>query len=247
MAKRLFCQDNPEALALEAQVLAARPGAVLLDASPFFPGGGGQLPDRGGIAWHGGRVTVTGFQPDKDGLWHEISTPDELFGTVHLAVDRVFRREMCQLHTVAHIANALAFDAFDGALLTGAQLADNGTLRVDFDLPDVDNDRLRALEGPINDVIAQDLAVNTFYMPWDEANAADGMFRSKAVAPPRLEDDTVRIVEIAGLDQQACGGTHVGRTGDIPAVKVVKVENKGRHNRRLRLAVEGRTSDSVQR
>ena len=247
MANRLFCQDHPEALVLETHVLDARPGAVLLDGSPFFPGGGGQLPDRGGIAWHGGKVAVTGFTAEDDGLWHEIDTANELFGTVHLAVDRAFRREMCQLHTVAHIANALVFGAFDGALLTGAQLADNGTLRVDFDLPDVDNDRLRALEGPINDAITQNLAVNTFYMPWGEANAVDGMFRSKAVAPPRLNDDTVRIVEIAGLDRQACGGTHVRRTGDIPAVKVTKVENKGRHNRRLRLAIEDRLAGSGQR
>ena len=239
MTLRLFCQDHPEALALEASVVDARPGAVLLDASPFFPGGGGQLADKGGIAWYGGKAAVTGFTADGDDLWHEIDTPEELFGTVHVAVDRGFRREMCQLHTLAHIANALVFEAFDGALLTGAQLADNGTLRVDFDLPDVDNDRLRALEGPINDALAEDLAVTSFYMPWDEAQAVDGMFRSKAVAPPRLADDTVRIVEIAGLDRQACGGTHVVRTGEIPKANVLKVENKGRHNRRLRLALDG--------
>lgn len=238
MTHRLFCQDHPEALALEASVVDARPGSVLLDATPFYPGGGGQLADKGGIAWRGGTVAVTGFRVENVGLWHEIDAPDELFGTVHLAVDRGFRREMCQLHTVAHIANALAFDAFDGALLTGAQLADNATLRVDFDLPDVDNDRLRALEGPINDAIGQDLDVTAFYMPWQEANAVDGMFRSKAVAPPQLDDGTVRIVEIAGLDRQACGGTHVGRTGEIPPVKVLKVENKGRHNRRLRLGMQ---------
>ncbi len=240
MTHRLFCQDHPEALALEASVVDARPGSVLVDTTPFFPGGGGQLADKGGIAWQGGTVAVTGFRVEDDGLWHEIDAPDELFGTVHLAVDRSFRREMCQLHTVAHIANALVFDAFDGALLTGAQLADNATLRVDFDLPDVDNDRLRALEGPINNALGQDFDVTAFYMAWQEANAVDGMFRSKAVAPPQLDDGTVRIVEIAGLDRQACGGTHVGRTGEIPAVKVLKVENKGRHNRRLRLGMQDR-------
>ncbi len=240
MAHRLFCQDNPNALALEAQVVDARPGAVLFDWSPFFPGGGGQLADRGGIAWHGGTAAVTGFFAEGEDLWHAIDTDEEIHGTVHLAVDRSFRHEMCQLHTLAHIANALVFEAFDGALLTGAQLGDNGTLRVDFDLPGADNAHLRALEGPLNEAIAQNLGINTFYMPWDEANACEGMFRSKAVAPPRLDDDTVRIVEIAGLDRQACGGTHVGHTGEIPAVKVLKVENKGRHNRRLRLGLEGR-------
>lgn len=237
MAQRLFCQDHPHALALEAQVLDARPGAVRLDVSPFFPGGGGQLPDRGGIAWHGGTARVSGFTSDDDGLWHELDTDAELHGTVHCAIDRDFRRLMSELHTLAHIANALAFAEFDGALLTGAQLGEAGTCRVDLDLPDVENDRLRALEGPINDAVKQNLAVTASYMPWDAAEAIEGMFRSKAVSPPRLDDGTVRIVEIAGLDRQACGGTHVAHTGEIPPVTVLKVENKGRHNRRLRLGL----------
>lgn len=235
MARRYHCQDHQDVLELETTVLDARPGAFLPETSPFFPGGGGQMADRGNVDWNSGSGGISGFQLEGGDLWHVMDGDAVVGDTVRLTVDPEFRQLMCRLHTAAHIANAIVYQALDGALLTGAQLAENGTLRVDFDLPETDNDRLRALEAPINDAIGQNLEVSAAYMAWDEANAIAGMFRSKAVAPPMLDDGTVRIVEIAGLDRQACGGTHVTGTGDIPPIRVLKVENKGRHNRRLRL------------
>lgn len=109
---------------------------------------------------------------------------------------------MCELHTLAHIANSIVFQTFDGALLTGAQLSGDGTFRLDFDLPASDVDRLRMLAGPINDTIRADLPIREFLMSWDAANAVPGLFRSKAVSLPvrpmamfaswRLETSTVR-------------------------------------------------------
>ena len=209
-------------------------------ALPLFPGGGGQLPDRGRLSWEKGEAAVTGFAAEDGGLWHLLDTQGTPGGIAAVTVDADFRNLMCRLHTVAHIANAAGYQAFDGALLTGASLAADGTLRVDFDLPGTANAEVRALAGPINDAIAQDLEVATSYMAWDDANAIPGMFRSKAVSPPKLDDGSVRIVEIAGLDRQACGGTHLSRTGEAGSVEVLKVENKGRHNRRLRLGLVDR-------
>ncbi len=234
---RLLCQDRPDLLELETEILDARPGAVLLARSPFFPGGGGQLPDRGTLAWSGGEVAVTGLADDPRGLWHELASPAEPVGTVLLRVDPAFRSLMSELHTLAHIVNSLVFGAFGGALLTGAQLAADGTFRVDFDLPGADNDRLRALDPAIDDVIRQDLPVGAGWMPYDDARAIPGMFRSKAVAPPPQEDGMCRIVEIAGLDRQACGGMHLASTGRSRGARILKIENKGRHNRRVRVGL----------
>ncbi|WP_262029921.1 alanyl-tRNA editing protein [Microvirga sp. Mcv34] len=236
---RLLCQDNAHILEFEAPVLAARPGAVLLAQSPVFPGGGGQLQDRAILAWTGGEAAVTSVCIDERGLWHEFDSADFVAGTVRIAVDPEFRRLMCELHTLAHVANSIVFRAFGGALLTGAQLSADGTFRVDFDLPQADNDSLRELDGPINDVIRQDLPVGAFLMPWDEAAASPGLFRSKTVSPPRGEDGLVRIVEIAGLDRQGCGGTHLASTGQARPVKILKVDNKGRHNRRIKVGFAG--------
>jgi misacylated tRNA(Ala) deacylase len=72
-----------------------------------------------------------------------------------------------------------------------------------------------------------------------EAAARPGLLRSKSVTPPPLEDGTVRIVEIVGLDRQACGGTHLRSTGNSSLWRILKIDNKGRHNRRVRIALVG--------
>lgn len=234
---RLLCQDHPDLLSLEARVTDVRDGMVKVDRSPFFPGGGGQLADRGTLRWSGGEAAVGRIAVEPDGVWLECAGVAPTDGTVQLAVDPTFRGLMSELHTVAHIVNSVVFIEFGGALLTGAQLAADGTLRVDFDLPDADNDRLRALDGAINDAIRQDRAVTAFAMPYAEAQAVPGLFRSKSVAPPPQDDGNVRIVEIAGLDRQACGGTHLRSTGASRPVRILKVDNKGRHNRRVRVGL----------
>ena len=233
----LYCHEQPEILTLETQIADALPGKVALAQSPFYPGGGGQLADRGSLAWNGGEARVIGFEISAGKLWHLLDTQAELAGPVVPKVDPDFRHRMRQLHTDTHILNALVFQSFDGALVTGVQMADDGTARMDFDLPGADNERLRALEGPINDLIRQDIPLNFVYVPMEEAQAEHGLIRSRSVAPPPTPDGTIRIVEIVGLDRQACGGTHLGSTGASVPVRILKIENKGRHNRRIRIGL----------
>lgn len=233
----LFCHEHPETLTLQAEVADAKPGKVVLTQSPFYPGGGGQLADRGVIRWKDGEAKVTGFEYVDGEVWHLLDGPLEISGAVEAAVDPAFRRMMRQLHTDTHVLNALVFQAFDGALVTGVQMADDRTARMDFDLPGADNERLRGLEGPLNDVIRQDIPVKLDYVPMHEAQAERGLIRSRSVAPPPTPDGKVRIVDIVGLDRQACGGTHLASTGGSPPVRILKIDNKGRHNRRIRIAL----------
>ena len=241
---RLFCQEHPDVLRLETEVVDAAPGRVRLTRSPFFPGGGGQLADQGVLRWSGGEAAVTGFEPAEDGGWwhllgHVTGGAAGPSGAVEAVVEPGFRQLMRELHTAAHIVNAIVFREFDGALITGAQLGADGTARMDFDLPGADNDRLRALEGPLNDVIAQDLPVRFTWIPVAETASERGLIRTRSVAPPPTNDGQVRVVEIAGLDRQACGGTHLGSTGGMRPLRVLKIDNKGRHNRRVRIGLVG--------
>jgi misacylated tRNA(Ala) deacylase len=233
----LFCHEQPETLVVETEIADTRPGKVVLATSPFYPGGGGQLADRGVLRWKDGAAKVTGFDYSAGKLWHLLDAQSEVAGPVEAVVDPDFRRKMRQLHTDTHVLNALVFQNFDGALVTGVQMAEDGTARMDFDLHAADNDRLRALEGPINDLIRQDIAVTFAYVPMHEAQAERGLIRSRSVAPPPTPDGKIRIVEITGLDRQACGGTHLASTGGSPPIRILKIDNKGRHNRRIRIGL----------
>jgi misacylated tRNA(Ala) deacylase len=235
---RYFCHEHPDVLIVETRFVDARPGAVVLEQSPFHPGGGGQLADRGLLRWEGGEMRLTGIEAAGDGrYWHLLPDGVELTGAVEARVEPAFRSMMAQLHTDTHILNALVFQHFQGALVTGAQLNEDGTARMDFDLPDADNDRLRALEPTINDVIRQDLPVRYAYVTEAEALAERGLVRNRSVAPPPTQDGTIRVVEIVGLDRQACGGTHLASTAGSGALRILKIDNKGRHNRRVKIGL----------
>lgn len=237
---RYFCLDRPDVLMLVTEIVDAQPGRVVLAESPFYPGGGGQLPDRGTLAWSGGEVAVSGFENEGGRLWLRLAEPIELPpAPVEARVDGPFRQLMRALHTDLHIVNAVVFQDFDGALVTGVQMNEDGTARIDFDLPEADSERLRAVEGTVNDLIRQDLAVRQSHVAEAAAFAEPGLIRSRSVAPPRAPDGQVRIVEIAGLDRQACGGTHLASTGASPPISILKIDNKGRHNRRLRIGLVG--------
>jgi misacylated tRNA(Ala) deacylase len=232
-----FYHSHPDTLTLVSEIVDAAPGRVLLAQSPFFPGGGGQLADRGRLHWSGGEADVAGFERLGDNVWVLLKEPLALHGKVEAAVDPDFRQMMRELHTDTHLLNAFVFQAFDGALVTGVQLNDDGTARMDFDLPGAENERLKALEGPINEAIRADLTVGDTYIPLARATQEHGLIRTRSVMPPPTADGTVRVVEIGMLDRQVCGGTHLVSTGRSRPIRVLKIENKGRHNRRVRIGL----------
>jgi misacylated tRNA(Ala) deacylase len=230
-----LCHAEPELYVHDAEVIDTRPGAVALSRSAFHPGGGGQVSDIGTIEWSAGQAAVTHIEHDGDLWWHVLDGDAAVpGGTVQVTVDADHRLGVASLHTMSHALNAFVFDEFAGALVTGAQITGDGRGRMDFDLPEVDNDRVRALEAPVNDVIARGVAVTSLYVAAAEATPESGLMRSKAVAPPPTADGTFRVIDIDGVDRQACGGTHLSNTAQSRPIRITKVENKGRHNRRVR-------------
>jgi misacylated tRNA(Ala) deacylase len=230
-----LCHEHPDLTVHDATVVGARHGAVALSHSAFHPGGGGQVGDVGAIEWAGGSVGVTGIEVDGGTWWHLLADAEAApVGDVQVRVDADHRLRVASLHTTSHVLNAFVFAEFAGALVTGAQINGDGTGRMDFDLPEVDNDRVRALAGPVNDVIALGVEVRAVYVDASDIASNEGLVRSMSVAPPPTPDGRLRIIDIDGLDRQACGGTHLTNTGQSRPIVITKVENKGRHNRRVR-------------
>jgi len=236
-----LCHEQPDLLEYEAIVVGSRPGAVNLDRSALHPGGGGQLGDTAVISTPMGHRRVTGIEIDSDGQWwHLLDDPSALVdGPVLISIDGERRRRIAALHTMSHVLNALVFEEFDGTLVTGAQINDDGTGRMDFDLSEVDNDRLRALAEPLNRIISDGVTVTTKYVSTDEAGSTSGLVRSLSVAPPPTPDGRLRVVVVEGIDRQACGGTHLTNTAQSPPLTIDKIENKGRRNRRIRFSAAG--------
>ena len=162
----------------------------------------------------------------------------EVAGQVVVRVDAEHRSRVAQLHTDSHVLNALVYERFPGTLVTGAQINADGTGRMDFDLSEIDNDVLRALDGGVNDVIRREVDVRSVYVDAGDADIVAGLVRSLSVAPPPTPDGTLRVIDIEGVDRQACGGTHLSNTGQSRPFRISKVENKGKRNRRIRFELE---------
>jgi misacylated tRNA(Ala) deacylase len=109
-----------------------------------------------------------------------------------------------------------------------------GEARMDFNLPEVPPDFKARLEELVNAEVAADRAVAVKVLGRDEALALPDIIRTQSNLIPADEQE-IRIVDIVGLDTQADGGTHVASTARIGRVAVVKVESKGRANRRVRV------------
>ena len=234
-----LCHEFPDLHEHEAMIVDARPGRVVLDRSAFHPGGGGQVADTGWLDHTGGTTDVVGVDVVDGAVWHVLADEAvELSGPVVLRVDHDRRSRVAQLHTDSHILNALVYDRFPGTLVTGAQINDDGTGRMDFDLSEVDNDVLRGLDAGVNDVIAGSLEVRSVYVDAGDAEVVAGLVRSLSVAPPPTPDGQLRVIEIDGVDRQACGGTHLSNTGQSRPFRITKVESKGKRNRRIRFVLD---------
>ncbi|MBL6278528.1 alanyl-tRNA editing protein [Micromonospora fiedleri] len=207
---------------------------IVLDRSAFYPGGGGQPPDHGVLLWQGVQTRIVGTRKADD-LWLIPAEGDPLpptGTTVTGAVEDDRRTRLMRTHSGLHVLCGVVFRDF-GALVTGGNM-EPGEARMDFNLPEVPSDFKSRIEELVNAEVAADRAVATRVLPRVEALALPDIIRTQSnLIPP--DEAEVRIVDIVGLDVQADGGTHVASTAQIGKVRVVKVESKGRANRRVRI------------
>jgi len=221
----------------DATVLASDPvTGIVLDRSAFYPGGGGQPPDHGVLLWNGVQTRIVDTRRGDDlYLIPAEGDPVPPVGTaVRGAVEDARRFSLMRTHSGLHLLAGVVFRDF-GALVTGGNM-EPGVARMDFNLPDIPADFKDRIAQACAVEVAADRAIRVDNLPRDEALAIPDVIRTATdLLPPDLE--IVRIVDIVGLDVQADGGTHVASTKQIGSIDVVKVENKGKANRRLRVRI----------
>src|SRR5215475_3348928 len=199
----------------DAAVLAAGPDGIVLDKSAFYPGGGGQPPDHGVLLWGGVQTRIVDARKGSDDVY-----------LVPLDSD--------PLPPVGTVLCGVVFRDF-GALVTGGNM-DVLTARMGFNLQAVPPGFREAVEEACNAEIRSDRRIVVSTLPRAEAFQLPDIIRTATNLVPEDVKD-VRIVDIVGLDQQADGGTHVASTAQVGRISVVKVENKGKGFRRLRIAI----------
>jgi misacylated tRNA(Ala) deacylase len=238
MTERLFL-DEPTLATAQAAVIASGPEGIVLDRTVFYARGGGQPGDSGTLRWNGGETPVTEAVKGEGETIRHLPAPDAALppvGTVvEAAIDWQRRHAHMRMHTAMHLLCSL----IKGAAVTGGSVGADKS-RLDFDLPNPPP--REAIEAGLNALIAADHPVRTEWVDEAVLDTDPGLVRTMSVQPPR-GTGRLRLIRIGEggtpIDLQPCGGTHVARTGEIGPIRVVKIENKGKQNRRIIIALAG--------
>ena len=227
MAELLF-RDDPYLRDCEATVIAVHEGGVELDRTVFYPLGGGQAGDTGRLGqW---RVVNTIKGSSGDSVIHVLepgATP--IPGTrLRIEIDWERRHRLMRFHTALHLLGSVV-----KAPVTGGRIAEDKA-HLDFDI-EMEKLAKEEIEERLNALASSNLETRVSWITDAGLDARPDLVRTMSVAPPRGEG-RVRLLEIPGVDLQACGGTHVRATGEIGKLVVQRIRSEGKRNKRVTLA-----------
>jgi misacylated tRNA(Ala) deacylase len=245
-----LCYSDAYARLVDARIVAVDEAdgvaEVILDQTVFYPGGGGQPPDRGTIlrAADGRTWTVRSARRNGGEIVHELEPGEEapLPGDlVRVDLDWARRFALMRTHTALHALCGVVWRDY-GALVTGGNM-EPGAGRMDFEFERMTGDLVDDIEAKVNAELSRGRDVRVAVLPREEAFAIPDLIRTKVnLLPPGI--DRIRTIEIVGLDLQADGGTHVANTAEVGAIRVTGYESKGRINKRIRIALAGDHGDA---
>lgn len=235
MTERLY-MDDAALMTCTARVLSATPEAIELDRTIFYARSGGQAGDTGTLRWADGETSIADtLKGDGETIRHipapgaPLPSPGTEI-TCHLDTER--RSALMRMHTTLHLLCAV----LPGVAVTGGAVNPDKS-RLDFDLANPPTKE--AVEAALNALIDADHPVSTEWVNESVLDTNPGLVRTLSVQPPR-GTGRLRLVRIGAgetpIDLQPCGGTHVARTGLIGRMTIVKIENKGKQNRRMVIA-----------
>jgi misacylated tRNA(Ala) deacylase len=233
----LLFRDDAYLRSCEARVTGVDERGIRLDRTVFYPQGGGQPGDSGMLRLADGGSLAIADTRKGDGIDEvlHIPAPGAVLpspgSAVTAEIDWQRRHRLMRIHTCLHLLSAVVPGA-----VTGGQIAD-GKGRLDFDVPGDTLDK-QTIARRINELITADHEALPRWISDEELAARPELVRTMSVKPPTGQG-RVRLIDITGVDLQPCGGTHLRRTGEIGPVDVLKIENKGRQNRRIVVGFAG--------
>ena len=236
MNTKLLYQTDSYLKQFSARVLARQDGALILDQTAFYPGGGGQPADGGFIRWAGQELALRKIEKKGEAVLHYCDSDapqpgDKIAGVL----DWERRYALMRTHTALHILCGVIWRDF-GAQVTGGNMEPLKG-RLDFELEHLSADFAKQVETKLNLEIAAAREIRVRILPRAEAFQIPDLIRTKInLLPEGIQH--VRTVELVGLDLQADGGTHVANTREVGSIKIVGHESKGKINKRIRIAVE---------
>lgn len=215
----------------EAVVTAVDEQGIQLDRTLFYPAGGGQPGDTGRLLrQNGSEIRVVDTRNDREsGALLHIPAPDaplpEIGEKLTLEIDWERRYRLMRMHSCMHLLCAVV-----PAGVTGGSVRDDGSARLDFDLPEPPDKA--AIQEHLNQLIREDHPMQIQWITDQELEEQPELVRTLSVSPPR-GTGRVRLIRFGEVDLQPCGGTHVASTGEIGPVRIRKIEKKGKRNRRI--------------
>ena len=242
-----LCYTDAYIRSVEARVVSVDGGEgsggplVVLDTTPFYPGGGGQPADRGTLLRvDDGRTWIVASARKAGGeILHELelevegaAEPPAVGEHVTAEVDWARRHALMRTHTALHALCGVVWRDY-GALVTGGNM-EPGAGRMDFEFERMSGDLVGEIEAKVNTELAMARDVRVDVLPRATAFEIPDLIRTKVnLLPAGIEE--VRTIEIVGLDLQADGGTHVANTSEVGSIRVTGYESKGRINKRIRI------------
>jgi misacylated tRNA(Ala) deacylase len=222
----LVFRDDPYLAACEATVVSVHDNAVELDRTVFYPLGGGQAGDTGRIGEWQVLDTRKGAENSVLHLLEPGANPRPGI-KLHIEIDWERRYRLMRLHTALHLLGAVV-----RAPVTGGRIGDDKA-HLDFDI-EMEKLVKEQIEGRLNELTTTSIETRARWITDDELDARPELVKTMSVAPPRGEG-RVRLLEIPGVDLQACGGTHVRNTAEIGRLLVARIRSEGKRNKRVTL------------
>jgi misacylated tRNA(Ala) deacylase len=231
VTEELFLEDS-YLREFEARIVELSGREVILDRTAFYPGGGGQPPDKGTLGIGPVRASVVDARREGGEVVHVLDNPiPETVRELKGELDWERRYGHMRHHTALHVLSGVIWKNFEAKVTGGQMRADRA--RMDFSFPgEWTTDVVGEIERLTNEALAQERPVKVYELPREEALTNPDLIRTQVnLVPERVK--RIRIVEIEGLDTQADGGTHVANTSEVGQIEITGHKSKGRQNKRI--------------